>query len=199
MSDMNARNEHENEDQARNLALVEGIRNGDKRAYRTLFELYIDSVINLAYGYTRSYEEAEDISHDVFMSLWENRKNVNIDNSVTGYIFRATRNKALNHLRQRRMADKYRTVEELSVGEDIGYNASYNLGPATLENEELQRVVRAAIAQLPPRLREILLLNKEQGMSYQDIATTLEISVSSVPVQMSRALKRLNELLKDRI
>lgn len=195
MSNNRAKDNLGDEEIKRDRKLIRRIIAGDHNAYRDLFELYIERVINLAYGYTRSHEEAEDISHDVFLSIWESRGSLKIHGSVAGYLFRATRNRSLNSIRRDKISSKWKLAESFASSGDPGYNANYNLGPANIDNEELSRKVREAISKLPPRLKEILLLHKEQGMSYDQIATTLGVKLSTIPVQMSRALKRLHELL----
>jgi len=132
--------------------------------------------------------EAEELVQDVMFKVWERREHLAMGDELKTYLYRATRNHALNLLRRRRLERLWQAMlprEEPSVAAEEPDDSS-----------ELERAVRAAIDALPDRCREVFLLSREHGLSYAAIAATMGISVKTVETQMGRALKALRFSLR---
>jgi RNA polymerase sigma-70 factor (ECF subfamily) len=175
--------------QANDDALLASIRAGDHGAFETLFHRHYGSLCSFALHSVGSPELAEDLAQEVFLYLWRNRETVGIHGDIRGYLFAAIRNAATTHLRHDR-------VVERSQPDII---ALFDRAPITPDRvvgyAEAADAVRRAIARLPERCRLVFTLQREQAMSYAEIAATLGISVKTVDVQMGRALKALRRML----
>ena len=108
--------------------------------------------------------------------------------SAQAYLFQATRNRVLNHLRHLRI--EQRTEPELR-----GEGSSTPPADAALVQEELSTAVQLAVQALPDRCREVFELSRVHGLKYAEIARTLGISVKTVEAQMGKALRTLRERL----
>jgi RNA polymerase sigma-70 factor, ECF subfamily len=160
------------------------------RDYDALFRAFAPGLAAFLARYVGSPATAEDLVQDLFCALWADRARTRIDGSMRTYLFTAARNRALNHLRHQRVADRY----QRAVGQSWEWSDPSAPGEATL----LARVeAQRAIAALPPRCRRIFSLCREQHLSHRQIATLLGISVKTVEVQMGRALKSLRAQHRD--
>lgn len=175
-------------------ALLSQMRAGEASAFSALFERYYDLMRVFAYSMVGSATEAEDIAEDVFVRIWETRAQLEVRSSVRSYLYAATRNHAINRLRSDSM--RWHWLEEASVqGYAPGMGRTPDEADAEVRVTELTRAIDNAIAQLPPRCRQVFLLHRQHGLSHQEIAAAMETSVKTAENQMARALK----LLRDRL
>ncbi len=170
------------------LELLARIARGDRGAFEQLFREHYAGLVRFGEGLLRSRELAEDTVQEVLLNLWRQRETVRVDDSVRAYLYRAVRNRSLNHIRNERV--RREAVPQL-VLETRGAKA----GDAGLLETELETAVRAAIAELPPRCREVFELSRIRGLKYAEIAEALGISIKTVETQMGRALRSLRERL----
>jgi RNA polymerase sigma-70 factor (ECF subfamily) len=143
----------------------------------------------LAYLVLRSEDTAEDAIQDIFVNLWERRTTLEVSGSLAGYLFRATRYRALNLLRHEQAQERLRNTYLRSATSVT--NAAYNEGDLHIAATELDAVIQSALDTLQPRAREIFQMHRELGMSYAEIADTLGITVTTIHSQMSRAVNRI--------
>jgi RNA polymerase sigma-70 factor (ECF subfamily) len=163
---------------------------GDAHEYDALFRAYAPGLAAFLARYVGSPATAEDLVQDLFCTLWAERAWTHIEGSVRTYLFTAARNRALNHLKHQRVADRYR----LAVGQSSDPSDPSAPGEsALLASIEAQRAIDA----LPPRCRRIFSLCRQQQLSHRQIASLLGISVKTVEVQMGRALKSLRAQHRD--
>ncbi len=166
------------------------IQCGDETAHETLFRTFAPGLAAFLARYVGSGETAEDLVQDLFLTLWAQRAQMRIAGSVRTYLFTAARNRALNHLKRERVADRFRMAVRRST------DAS---DPSAPGEADLLAAIEAqrAIDALPPKRRRIFSLCRQQHMSHSQIATLLGISVKTVEVQMGRALKTLRAQHRD--
>ena len=125
---------------------------------------------------------------DVLLEVWRRREQLGAEDSPRAYLIRSARNRALNHLRHLR-------VQQKSAPYVGGRTEDAPEGASRLVEAELDAAVRVAVAELPPRCREVFELSRVHGLSYAEIARSLEISVKTVEAQMGKALRTLRERL----
>src|SRR6185436_6953474 len=144
----------------------------DREAFEAVFRAHYDGLVRFANRLVRSRAEAEELVHDVLLKVWLQRDRLVPGEELKGYLVLATRNHALNHLRRGKIERLWRNRQP----------PEEPAAPAqTSESLDATEVaVRAAIAALPDRCREVFLLSREQGLSYAAIATTMNISVKTV-------------------
>ena len=171
--------------------LVRRIRAGDERALETVFRAHYAGMASFVQRFVRSPDVAEELVQDVFFKLWSKREQLAEIETLRTYLFRAARNTALNHLRRLKLERRWQ--EEQGVDDDAP--TAFAADEETSEGE-VAAAVQEAIGRLPPRCREIFLMSRDGGLTYAEIARTLEISVKTVETQMGRALKSLRVSLK---
>ena len=173
------------------MVWAEEIRRGNPVAYGHLFDNYYRPLCDYAFRFCNGNQEmVEDIVQEVFVKIWERRTTWEPKITVKAYLYRSVHNQAISNLRKNRYESPLKDSVENTV-------KSAELTPFELiQNKQLDNGISRAIAKLPERRREILVLRMLHDMSYKEIADTLEISVNTVDTQLRRALKSLREDLK---
>jgi len=161
---------------------------GDEAAFDAIFRAWYAPLVRIAEGIVRERALAEVVVQDVLLEVWRRREQLGGEESPRAYLIRAARNRALNHIRHLRVQQKSAPYVATRT-EDAPEGAS------RLVEAELDDAVRSAVAQLPPRCREVFELSRVHGLSYAEIARSLEISVKTVEAQMGKALRTLRERL----
>ena len=144
-------------------------------------------------------EEAENIVQDIFLILWEKREALRVDVSLTAYLFTLVKNKCIDFLRHQMVEQMY------SENVKHEYNEELNVKLFALESfdhnfsseEDIETLLKNAIDKLPERCRLIFIKSRIEGKKYKEIAEELNLSVNTVEGQISIALKKLREELKD--
>ena len=176
------------DEQAAHLARL---REGDLRSFRWIYDRDHGKVYGFCLKLLGSPAAAEEVTSDVFVRLWQKRTIVDPSVAIAPLLFKITRDLAWNHLKREarvhRQREDYRALQETSalapVEEDLIF-ADY------------LRIAETAIAQLPQRQREIFTLRYKSGKSNQQIASELDLSESTVRVQLARAKQFLRQFLK---
>jgi RNA polymerase sigma-70 factor (ECF subfamily) len=169
---------------------MERIRAGDAAALDALLKRYWDVVV----AYARQIlggdpAAAADTAQQTFIKLWQRREQWTPTGSVAAYVFRITRNAALNERRARRI----RIVSNENPRSSLTSAAWTPL--QTLEEKELRAGLEAALRLLPERRKEVFMLARFQRLTYEEIAALMGISPQTVANQMSAALADLRRHL----
>lgn len=174
--------EHTSANAARDRAIAERIQQGDEDAVAELFQLYFAELAHYVFRYLRSHDDAKDVVQDVFFWLWVHREEWTTE-QIAGFLYRLARNRALKVIRHDRVVENYEAsvIAENPIAE--------NEGAAEVDASDLRAAIDRAVRSMSPRVREIFLLKREQGLSYKEIAEALEISVKTVEAQMGKALR----------
>lgn len=169
-------------------ALLDRLRRGDADAFDVIFRGLYGRLVGLAEAMLRDPAVAEEIAQDVMLELWRRRETLVLEAPLEAYLFRATRNRALNHLRHERIVQRAEPFAAAEVP---------TAPPADRDvaDREIEEVLQAAVADLPPRCREVFELSRAHGLSYAEIAATMEISIKTVEAQMGKALRVLRQRL----
>ena len=158
--------------------------------FETIFRTYYDALVALAVWYVGSVESAEEIVDDVFLSLWAQRERWVVHDSVRAYLFGATRNRALNAVRDRRTRARLLRDAGAEVVGRVGSETD-----AAVRARDLGSAIERALAELPPRARTVLTLHRQAGLSFAEIADLLGISSRTVETHLARAIRTLRRSL----
>jgi RNA polymerase sigma-70 factor (ECF subfamily) len=173
--------------------LVQRIRAGDEAAFEALFRSTYDALYASVYRIVQSAAVAEELVQDLFVAVWADRARWDPGDTidrVRAYLFIAARRRALNAVRREAVERRWVEQAELAPSERAVESAE-----VIVERAERVRAVREAVARLPERGRAVLLLQWRRGLTYPEIAECLGISVKTVEVHVSRALKALRRSL----
>ena len=148
-----------------------------------------------AYHYVRSAEAAKDLVQEAYLRLWRQRAKVDLGGrEARSYLYTVVRYQALDHLRHRRVEERWRV--EYAAPRVTDHGPVLTADPEQeLAASEIAGAIRKAVDALPPRQRQVLLLRWQQQASYDQIAATLGISPKTVAVHIGNAFQRLRELL----
>lgn len=167
--------------------LLKDVRNN----FDKIYVLYYSRMFRFAKEYVLFDEDAENIVQDVFLLLWEKREVLDIQISLVSYLFALVKNKSLDYLRHKVIADEYK--QELSAK----LTALELLNYSFTSDEEIEQILMTAINKLPERCRQVFLKSRIEGKRNREIANELNLTVSTVENQMTIALRKLRVELKD--
>ncbi len=175
--------------QASDKKLVERVQKGDKGAFDLLVLKYQHKIVNLIMRYVRDPELAQDIAQEAFIKAYRALPRFRGDSAFYTWMYRIAVNTAKNHL----AAQRRRPMDvELDLQDPEQYDLHAKLKETdtpegvTLSNE-LKETVERAIAALPEDLRTAIVLRELEGMSYEEIAQTMECPVGTVRSRIFRA------------
>lgn len=171
--------------------LLEYIRLDDEKAFTKLFYRYSSGIYRKAYSYLKDEEACEQIVHDIFLTLWNNRKTQQIS-SLKGYLTAAARYRVYKSI----SADKAAPIDYKADIELFSKGSVENKGLDNLTSKDLHSELHSYLENLPKRCREIFLMSRMQVLSNEEIAGKLGISKRSVENQITYALKYLRLSLK---
>ena len=145
-----------------------------------------DKLYRFAFRIVNERAEAEDVVQEVFIKFWKNREYADQISNVEAWCIRATKNLSIDKLRS-----KHRRADSLPETFDVKDDAQTPYGQ-TLEQDVFAQV-RKLLAQLPEKQRMVMQLRDIEGMTYQEVAEALEISLDQVKVNIYRARKALQK------
>lgn len=166
--------------------------NLDKQLFEQLFREYFSSLCNFALGYVNDLDTAKEIAQEVFINLWDKKDSITSDKSVKAYLFTSVRNRCLNYIRDHKKFRSYVLDVEIEENKEVFENDSIT------QAETLDKI-QQAIDKLPEKCRQVFELSRFEELKYKEIAEKLGISIKTVEVQISKALKILREELKELI
>lgn len=167
--------------------LIGRIREGDKAAFRALFDRYYKLLLGTAINILRDEDKGKDAVQEVFLQVWKNRAEMQIRTDLRHYLKRAVINRALNQVRQ---AKPFAGDGELPDRRQEGE------GPEeALAHGELKEALDHALTRLPERCRLVFVLKRLEGLSQKEIAERLGISIKTVENQITKAMKTLGTAL----
>ncbi|MBT1708474.1 RNA polymerase sigma-70 factor [Fulvivirgaceae bacterium PWU5] len=162
---------------------------GHEPALAELFRRFEAKLYTYALKFARQQELAEEILQDVFVSLWEYRAEIDTSLPLSALLYRMTRNKILNALRQETRLAQQRKTYSFSM------EVSRDLTEERVVLNDYHRIMDKAIENLPKQRRSIFKMNHLDGMSYDEIAETLGISRNTVRNQMIKSMKYVRDFL----
>lgn len=163
---------------------------GNMLAFDYLFNKYYRGLCVFACRMIASTAESEDLVQDFFVRILENRKNIRIETSVKSYFIRSVHNRCLDYNAHKRLILNYEQhqLSRMTESDYLEY---------PLLDSELAQKLDLAIQNLPDGLRSTFLLNRFDGLKYQQIALKENISVKAVEYRISKALGFLRKELSD--
>jgi len=162
-------------------ALVAAVRNSDEKAFQILFHRYAEAIYAFLYTRVRSSELARDFVQDVFTRFWSHRHTLDPDQGCKAYLFRIADRLLIDHFRKQ--------------GSRTAYQNAMKYSESMAPDLELQITLQDTLQDLPESLRQVFILSRYEGYTYQEIANICEVSVKTIEKRMSEVLK----ILRDRI
>ncbi len=183
------------------IRLMLRVREDEPGAFEELVERYQHRLLAVMHHLCGDVAEAEDLAQEVFLRVYRSRKDYHPQAKFATWLFTIANNLALNAFRrrQRKPAIQLEVHDSGPLGPRPAENLVYDKAPAPdhrLDHQELASVVRQALTKLNERQRMVVVLNKFEDMSYQEIADVMRISTKAVKSLLSRARMQLRQLLQ---
>lgn len=167
--------------------MLDGIISNQQAAFSIFFNTYWKDFYSYLYRMLQDEEESTDILQDTFTTIWENRQKLKHVQSLKGYVYRIIHYKAVkaiqHNIKLRNLKDElasYFPRHDDKLTEEV-------------DAKELANLINREIQNLPPRMREIFLLSRNEQLSYKEIAEQLAISENTVKKQVSTSIKQLKQ------
>jgi RNA polymerase sigma-70 factor (ECF subfamily) len=178
--------------------IISGIKNGDEKSLKELYDMFKDKVFNLAISYSQNRQDAEEIIQDVFIEVFRSIDSFKGDSNISTWIYRITVNKSLDFIRYTKRKKRFAVITSLfnrETGEQIIEHSDFIHPGIEMEQKELSKYLFQAIEKLPESQKTAFLLSKIEGLSGAEISEIMKLSLSSVDSLLFRAKQNLKKLL----
>lgn len=164
--------------------LVEKLHRGNIEAFDQIYIRYSERLFGFAFKYLKSKEETEELVQDVFLKIWEKRKNIKKESSLKSYLFTITYHNMCRIFRARQVHLKF--IESNKIYENLIINPEEQI-----KNKEIIEQVDKLIKKLPQKQKEIFLKSRNDGKSTYKIAEEMNLAPGTINNNISAALKFL--------
>jgi RNA polymerase sigma-70 factor (ECF subfamily) len=178
------------------LSIIDRFKAGDSTAFEELVLKYQDRIYNLCRHMLGNAHDAEDAAQDTFVKAYQKLNDFKPDASLYTWLYRIAVNTCLDYKKRPFFESLFRKSDE---GEEfIEEPASDWPSPERLyESKQIGLALHGSIRKLSPKLRTAIILKEIEGLSYEEIADILDVSIGTVKSRISRARDELKILLKD--
>lgn len=171
--------------------LIIELRNNDEKAFATLFHHYYRDMVLFAGGFIKEIDVCEDIVQSTFINLWTKRDGLSEIDSIRLYLLKCVQNSCFNHIRHIKVRNIYSELKSLESIDGNYYTDDYIL------YSELNNRLEDALQMLSPMQKTCFVKGKLQGIKYSEISSELNISIRTVELKVSEALKVIRQYLKE--
>jgi RNA polymerase sigma-70 factor (ECF subfamily) len=167
--------------------------------FKTIVDTWQSMVYNTALGIVQNAEDAEDVSQEVFIQVYQSLDKFKAESKLSTWIYKIAVSKSLDHLRKKKRKKRFAFIQSLfGKNEELVFDPpEFHHPGVSLENKENSSILFSAIAELPQNQNTAFILNKVEGLSYREISEVMEISESAVDSLLHRAKSNLKKSLED--
>ena len=172
--------------------LITLVQQGEHEAFRVLVERYQERIRNLVFSIFHEPDTVDDLSQEVFIKAFEALPQFRFQSSFYTWLYRIAVNKSRDELRKRKVR-RWFSLQSLMDGADKELVSRIVVEP---HDKELQELLAASLQSLPEKYRIAVVLKDIEGMSYEEIAETMECEIGTVKSRLSRARAMLRKVLE---
>lgn len=165
--------------------ILKRLREGDHESFKKVYLHWRRPIFKFVFNLTGSEVEADDITQDIFITLWNYKEKIDPDKNIRSFLFLVARRAAYNSHRTRKLRDKYAG----SVFDDADYLTSYEI----IVEKEAEMIKEALLKRMPPQQRKIFEMAHDEGLSSEEIAHRLGLKRETVYNQLSIARKKIRD------
>jgi len=173
-------------------AIIKDCLEGDQGAWRMLVDLYSKKVFNMAYQFTGSREEAEDLTQDIFMKLYRSLDKFDLDKNFTAWLLALAKHYLIDEYRrtklEKRSRDDFEDVAPTLAGGDDPERG--------LAEAETRRLLWSGLDRLPADIRLAVILKEIQGKTYEEVAEISGVPIGTVKSRINRGRLQLARILQ---
>jgi RNA polymerase sigma-70 factor (ECF subfamily) len=168
---------------------------GNVASFEEIYRAYSDFVYNVAFRVINNMDEAQEVTQEVFIAVFRNLKGFKFKSSFKTWVYRITINSAINFAKKR-SKERSRIVEFNDKSE---FNTTVDTVSEKIEEEQHEKVISTLLEALNPDQRACIVLRNIEGLSYQEIAESLNININTVRTRLKRAREKLIALRKEMV
>ena len=177
-------------------AIIERLKLGNKTVYTEVVERWQNMIYNTALSIVQSDEDAEDITQDVFVTLYERIQDFREESSLSTWLYSITVRKALDFEKKKSRLKHGGFFKKIFAVKESDEPVNFNHPGILLDNKERAIVLFTALKKLPDKQRIAFTLHKMEGLSYQQIAGIMDTSLYAIESLQVRAKNNLKKILK---
>jgi len=177
--------------------LIVQLQQGDESAFKKLVDEWQDMVYNTALGIVQNADDADDITQEVFIQVYQSVSSFKGESKLSTWLYRITVSKALDHEKRKKRKKRFAFVQSLfgNDEEEQVHPAEFNHPGVQLEKKERAADLFNALKQIPDNQRIAFTLHKLEGQSYQEIAEIMNTTLYAVESLIGRAKTNLKKVL----
>lgn len=170
-------------------SVIQRLQKGDSDAFLQLYNQYHQPLYHYVLRFVKSPAIAEDVLQDVFLKIWEIRSRIDPELSFKAYLYRICRNSV------------FKLLKKIAIDENLRVQVMQQFAQSVADADlkvlwqQYQELLQAAIDRLPPQRQKVFKLCREEGMTYEQVASALGISRNTVKEHMVLAMKLIREHL----
>lgn len=169
----------------------------DLEYFELIYKENINRITKYIFGYVNNNEDAKNIAHDVFITFWKNRQNIDLNGNITSYLYVSARNMCLNYLRKKDYATRFSSETKQNKIDYLNRIALESTHSISIYENEVEKIIFNGINQMKPKVRKTFILSRINGLKNREIAKTEGVAESTIEARISSALIIMRRLLKD--
>lgn len=177
-------------------ALITGLKQDSEEAFSMLVKKYRGRVVNTCFGFVRHKQDAEDVAQEVFIEVFRNISKFNEKVALWVWLYRLSMQKSIDFVRMKTRKKRYAKILSLFYDDGSPIQVPDEIPPSDgIEQKELAEILAIVISRLSSRQQKAFILSRNEGLSNAETGKILNISESAVESLITRANRRLKELL----
>lgn len=161
------------------------LKEGDHGAFTEIYNRFFGLLYIHAFRRLNDDQEANDLIQEMFTTIWDKRKMLQLNGTLSAYLYAGTRNRILNRFAHRKVSDRY--MDSLASYSEL----DHTLADHKIREFDLRQLIEQEINALPEQMRIIFTLSRKKYLSHKEIAEVMNISEQAVKSHVKRALKIL--------
>ncbi len=177
--------------------LIERLKQKDNSAFKEIVDRWKEMVYNTVLNIIQNTEDAEDVAQDVFVQVYESIESFKGESKLSTWLYRISISKSMDHLRRKKTKKRFAFVQSIfGKNDELSYDPPDFFHPGIIaEKKENAAILFKALSTLPPNQNTAFVLNKMQGLNYQEVGDIMQLSVSAVDSLLQRAKTNLRKYL----
>jgi len=166
--------------------LISFLRDGDHAAFAEIYQRYFGVLYVFVFKRLKNEDNSKDLLQELFKNLWINKESLDPSGSLSGYLYRSTRNSIINFIKRGDLKKRYLISIQHSIGNQESTSSDY-----LIREKQLAEKIEKEVDALPEKLKKVFLLSRKEHLTYDEISEKLGIPKLSVKTYGKNALKIL--------
>jgi len=167
--------------------MIERLKAGDHDAFEAIYMKYFKKVEHLAFLLLQDRDVAEDLTQDIFVSIWNSRDKIDPSKNFNAFMYTVTKNSVFNHIKSRNVRVCYSSFVERE--EEYIDNSSPD---SIVEAKEMELLIGSIVSHMPEQRKRVFEMSRNAGQRNEEIATKLNITRNAVEKQLRLAISDLS-------